>query len=288
MLAIVAGRRRHRADAVAVELDELLDHAVAAEDLRDRQHEVGGGRALGELAVELKPDDLRGDDVDRLAEHARLGLDAADAPPDDAQPVDHRRVAVGADERVGERDAVADLHDLGEVLEVDLVDDAGARRDDLEVVERLLAPLEELVALLVALELHLRVVHQRELRAELVDLHGVVDHEVDRHERVDLLRVAARAPHGGAHGGEVDDGRHAGEVLEHDARDLERHLDGVGLLGVPLGQPADVVLGHLEVVRVAQAALEQHLDRERELVHVPDAHLGEAVEPEVPEVAALG
>ena len=38
---------------------------------------------------------------DRLAEHRRLGLDAADAPAHHAEPVHHRRVRVGADERVG-------------------------------------------------------------------------------------------------------------------------------------------------------------------------------------------
>ena len=41
----------------------------------------------------------------RLAEHRRFGLDAADPPAEHAEAVDHRRVRVGADERVGERDA---------------------------------------------------------------------------------------------------------------------------------------------------------------------------------------
>jgi len=38
-----------------------------------------------------------------------------------AEPVDHRRVRVGADERVGERDAVTVLDDAREELEVHLV-----------------------------------------------------------------------------------------------------------------------------------------------------------------------
>src|SRR3712207_8532231 len=56
-------------------------------------------------------------------------------------------------------------------------DDAGVRRDDLELLEGLLAPLEQLVALLVALELLLRVDREGVLGAERVDLHGVVDDE---------------------------------------------------------------------------------------------------------------
>ena len=40
-----------RLDAGPVELDELADHAVAAQQLGDGEHQVGGGGALGQLAV---------------------------------------------------------------------------------------------------------------------------------------------------------------------------------------------------------------------------------------------
>jgi hypothetical protein len=60
----------------------------------------------------------------------------------------------------------------------------------------------------------------------------VVDDEVDRDERVDLLRVAAEVRHGVAHRGEIDDRRHAGEVLHQHARraigDLFLGLAAVG------------------------------------------------------------
>ena len=47
--------------------------------------------------------------------------------------------------------------DARQVLEVDLVDDAGVGRHDAEVAERVLAPAQERVALLVARELERRV-----------------------------------------------------------------------------------------------------------------------------------
>ena len=78
-------------------------------------------------ARQPEADDLRHEHRERLAEHRRLGLDPADAPAEHAEPVDHRRVRVGADERVREGDAVAVLDDAREVLEVHLVADAGAR-----------------------------------------------------------------------------------------------------------------------------------------------------------------
>ncbi len=110
-----AGRaelRRHVADRRPVgepervqprpeELDELAHHASLPEHLGHGQHQVGGGRALGQLPAELEADDLREQHRDRLAEHRRLGLDSAHAPAQHAKPVDHRRVGVGADQRVG-------------------------------------------------------------------------------------------------------------------------------------------------------------------------------------------
>jgi hypothetical protein len=96
--------------------------------------------------------------------------------------------------------------------------DAGVRRHDGEVVERRLPPAQERVALLVALELELGVLLKRELLGEGVHLDRVVDHELHGHERVDRRRVPAELLHRVAHGGEVHDRRHAGEVLhEHPA-----------------------------------------------------------------------
>ncbi len=59
-------------------------------------------------------------------------------------------MAVGADHGVGERDAVAHHDDAREVLDIDLVDDPGAGRDNLEVIEGRLPPTQELVALSVS------------------------------------------------------------------------------------------------------------------------------------------
>ena len=178
----------------------------------------------GQLAGQLEADDLRDEHRERLAELRGLGLDPADTPAQHAEPVHHRRVRVGADERVGEGPAVPLLDHAGEELEVHLVDDPRPGRHDLEVAEALLAPAEEGVALAVALELELDVADERAARAEDVDLHRVVDHELDRNQRVDLLRVAAEVGHRVAHRGEVDDGRDAGEVLEQDAGRRERDL----------------------------------------------------------------
>ncbi len=158
--------------------------------------------------------------------------------------------------------------DAGEVLEVDLVADAHAGRDGGEVVEGGLAPLEEGVALAVALELEggVRVVGVG--GAEFVDLDGVVDDELGGLERVDLVGVAAEGAHGVAHGGEVDDCGHAGEILHEDAGghvgDLAGGLGG----GVPLGEELDVVGGDGAAVFVAEEVFKQDAEGEGDLGEV--------------------
>ena len=101
-------------------------------------------------AVEVHADHVGQQEIDRLAEHRRLRLDAADSPADDPEPVDHRRVRVGADQRVGVQHAVLLEHAARQELEVHLVADAEPRRDDPQAVECLRPPLEEAVALAVA------------------------------------------------------------------------------------------------------------------------------------------
>jgi hypothetical protein len=181
-------------------------------------------------------------------------------------------VRVGADERVREGEAVARLHDPRQVLEVDLMADAGVRRDDRQAAERTLAPAEEGVALPVALELELDVPLDRKPGGELVDLHGVVDHELRRDHRIDQRRVAALLAHRVAHGREVDDRWHAREVLQQHAPRAERDL----ARGLGLGDPARDRL-HLVLGSVSEDVLEQDAKRVREPGYV--APLVQSVEP---------
>ena len=89
------------------ELDELADDAVFAQPFGDRQHQVGRGRSFEHRAGQAEPQHLWNQHRDRLTEHRSLGLDAADAPSHHAEPIHHRRMRVGADQRVGERDQTA-------------------------------------------------------------------------------------------------------------------------------------------------------------------------------------
>jgi hypothetical protein len=99
-----------------------------------------------QFAGQAEADHFRDQHGDGLAEHGRLGLDAAHAPAQHAQAVDHGGVRIGAHQRVGighhVRLAGAFLVQtpLGQIFQVDLVADARARRHHAEIVEGGLEP----------------------------------------------------------------------------------------------------------------------------------------------------
>jgi hypothetical protein len=93
----------------------------------------------------------------------------------------------------------------------------------------------------------------------------VVDDELCRRQGVDLRRVSPELGDGLTHRGEVDDARHAREVLHDDAS--RRELDLLVRLrsGVPRRQRGDVGLGDVGPVLVAEKVLQQDLEAVREL-----------------------
>ncbi len=142
--------------------------------------------------------------------------------------------------------------------------DPGVGRHDGEVVERVLAPTQEGVALDVALKLALGVAGEGVTAAEDVDLNRVVDDQLGGHERIDLLRIAPEVGDRVAHRREVDDPGHPGEVLHQHARRRERDLVARLGPGLPAGQRLDVGRGDGAVALGAQQVLEQDLQRERQ------------------------
>src|SRR5207244_8206664 len=81
-------------------------------------------------------------------------LEAADAPAEHAQAVDHRGMRVGAEQRVGKRVAALRIlggpHHPAQSLEVDLMADPHPGWHYREVVECLLRPAQQRVALSIA------------------------------------------------------------------------------------------------------------------------------------------
>ena len=68
--------------------------------------------------------------------------------------------------------------------------DSDSRRDKLERFKRLLTPLKKLIALTVALELHVEIEFQRAHRTEEIHLYRVIDYQINRHQGFDDFRIA--------------------------------------------------------------------------------------------------
>ena len=100
--------------------------------------------------------------------------------------------------------------------------------------------------------------------AERVDLNRVVDHQVDRDERVDLRRVGAELVDRVAHRRQVDDRRHPGEVLHQHPGRLERDLLRRLGVRVPGRDRLDVLGGDRVAVLEPQRVLQQDLERVRQ------------------------
>ena len=204
----------------------------------------------------MHADDIGGEEIYRLAEHAGFGFDASDTPRDHADAVDHGGVRIRAHQRIRviewKLSAVLPMHASSEVFEIDLVHDAYPRGDDLESVKRLHTPLHEFVAFGIALEFDLHIEIERVFRAVVVDLHRVIDDEIDRDQRLDQLGVSAHALRDPSHRGEIAQQRHAGKVLKHDPGDDERDFVGARCGRCPARELADVILGDFLAVAVAQ------------------------------------
>ena len=255
--------QRQVGETVAIEFDEFADHAFFAQHLRHGQHQVGCGDTFLELAGELEADHFRNQHRHRLPKHRRFRFDPANAPAEHAEAVDHGGVGVGADQGVGEGVGAAILvfgpNGAAEVLKVDLVADAGTRRDHAEVIERTLAPAQEGIALAVALHFDVDVLFKRTGAGKLVDHHRVVDHQVHRRQRIDPLRIAAGLGHCRTHGGEIDHGGDAGKVLhQYTGRAVLDFAIGAALLE-PGGDGFEVSAGDGFFVFPAQQIFQQDL-----------------------------
>src|SRR6202008_593331 len=146
---------------------------------------------------------------------------------------------------------------------------------DAEIVQRLLSPAQERVPLLIAAELEVGVDEERRLRSVFIDLHRMVDDEIDRLERIDQAGIAAESGEGVAHGSEIDDSGHSGEILEQDSRGAQGNLFLDRSPYVPAGKGADVVRFDELAVFVSEQVFEEDLEAEGESIRIPAGELGE-------------
>ena len=174
--------------------------------------------------------------------------------------------------REGERRASdrAGCDQLCHVFQMNLVDDAGARREHPKVPKRLGGPFEDGIALAVAVELDREVLRDRILRPRDFDDERVIDHEVHRDRQIHGLRIDA-APGGfPAQSRQIEQNRQAARIgqdrtvgLQGDRRTTTagpvREADEIGL-GRRIGEclPRDVLGQKAKAVGRRAEPIPQH------------------------------
>ena len=259
-----AVRQAQAGEPGAVELDEFSDHALFAQHFGDDQHEVGRRRALGQAAVQLE--------ADHFGDQHRKGwpsIAASASMPPTPQPKTPRPLTIVVCESVPTSESgnacvlpstVRVEHDARQIFEIHLVANAGIRRNDLEIVQGFLSPAQEGVALDVALKFEFRVEREGHVGAELVHLHGVVDHQFRGQQGIHFFRIAAQRANRFAHRGEIDDGGHAGKILQQHARGHEGNFLLRRGVGIPAGQRLDISGMNESPVLLAQKIFQQHAE----------------------------
>ena len=221
--AIAQGQRGR---ACAVELEVGTHYLRLTQVFGQRQHDIGGGDPRLALAGEFDADDFWQTHPRRATQHHVLGLKAADADGDHAQRIDVRRVAVGAHAGIGEGHAIQHLDHRRHLLQIDLMHDAVAGRDHVDVVERELGPVDEVEAIFVA-AIFDGAVLLKGLRVEATALDGqrMIDDQLHRHDRIDLGRITALIGNRVTQPGEIDQRGLAKNVVTHDARRVPREVE---------------------------------------------------------------
>ena len=247
------------------EFYKLPNNTVLTKHLDDTKRHVRGRYARLEAAFETHADNVRRKHVDWLAEHHGFRFNAAHTPAKHAETVDHGGVRVRAHQRVGQPDAVFLPRHARKEFQIDLVDDATGGGHGLEIVEGLLAPLQERVALHVAVILNVKVhVQSIAMSPGNVNLNRVVNDQINRHLRVDLFRVPTHLNHGVPERREVNNRRHPCEILQDDSRRTERDFATLAV-GKPRRNVANVVFRDQKPVVPSKSPFEKNANGIREV-----------------------
>jgi hypothetical protein len=117
---------------------------------------------------------------------------------------------------------------------------------------------------LFALKLEMGVERHRVARSERVDLNRVIDDELHWLQRVDPLRIATELFHRVAHGRQVDDRGHPGEVLQQHTSGRERDLARGLSFRVDRGECLDVLAANGHTIFGAEQVFEENFERVRQ------------------------
>ena len=221
-------RHRHGLRGRAEKFNRTVGNLRQAQALRHQQHQVGRPDQRCRHAGEPYAHHLGQGKGVGMAQQGSFGINATHAPAQHAQTIDHGRVRVTPNHKVGEgplNPLVGGAgHDGGDALQIDLVNDAAAWRENAQAAKRLLRPAEKGIAFGVAFKLTAHVDRHGVGTAPGIDLQRVIHHQIDREPGVHPRRVAPRARQSVAQGGQVLQHRHTRRIRQDHARHIQRQI----------------------------------------------------------------
>ena len=284
-------RRRKRSHAIAEAFDELAHHALRTQHLCECERGVHGRYAITQLARQMNAHDLRHERRDGLAERRSFSFDAAHAPGKHANAICRGGMRVGTHNgiEVGELAGVGRLrHNAArKTLDVDLMADTRSRRNNANVLERRLRPLQKAIAFAVALEFHIHVLLKSIGAASRIGNNRMVDHQIERDLRINARGIGAQIARSFAHHGQVNEHRHASEILQQNASRHVFNFAALNALRAGVDNALRIEIAGIGVVDIAQHVFEQNTQRMRQRFGPFDMRRAAYLEIVIPHVQGL-
>ena len=203
------------------ELDELSDNIFLTKELSHFQGQIGSGCNLGQLTSQMHPDNFRNREIRCFSQHSCFCFNPSNTPAKDTDTIDHSCVAVCTKHGVWVELAILFDDDITEKFDIDLVDNTRSWRNRPVIVKGLFSPLEELIALIVALELQVNVFFKSWLCSVEIYLNRVVNDQINWNFWIDEVWISAIFHNGIPHGSKVHYYRNACKILQNNTARLE-------------------------------------------------------------------
>ena len=158
---------------------------------------------------------------------------------------------------------------LRNMLQIDLMANAGAGGDRLEIVERLGTPFQKVIAFGIALIFDFDILLRRLGMAEFVNHDAMVDDQMDWDKRINLRRVRLQRGHRIAHRGQIDHAWHAGKILQQYAGRAILNFAVRLCVFLPIDQRLHILHRHGKAaIFKTEQIFEQYLHRKRQPRHI--------------------
>ena len=149
-------------------------------------------------------------------------------------------------------------------LDVDLVANARSGRNDAHILKRRLGPLQEAIALAVALEFHVHVLLKSIGAASSIGDHRMINHQIERNLRINARGVGTQIACGFTHHGQVNEHRHTGEILQQYASRHVFNFAALNALHAGINNALRIKLARVGIVNIAQHVFKQNAQRMRQ------------------------